>query len=379
MEFSKNFRFIFLAYDKVTAVKRLLTEKKPRLIYAFTNNESKRDVDISVVIPVYNQENVIAEVIDRLFRCIKSNFELIIIDDASTDSTCDRIIGSLQRMSFYGNLIKVQVYRNAFSKFETFCDSFGVNNALGKYCLEVQADMLIDDPGFDLRLISALEGNEKIALLSGRGVERLHPIIKHYKTLLGTDRIETRSIIKHILLRLMAQMNIARKPTASNLSSDNVARMGDRALKVYQHPTKIDFEFNGIAGRVGTELNNYLEPDFPKNLIYLGQTVMRGPLFFRLDTFRSLGNFDVDRFFQGFDDHDFCARAMVKGYQVGYCPVNFVSPLHLGTTRKKRSMHTEYLIVRNILRIRKNYLTSQLNDLELNALIGRSKNQIKYF
>ena len=43
--------------------------------------------DISVVLPVYNGEEHLAEAIDSILAQTFSNFEFIIIDDASTDRT----------------------------------------------------------------------------------------------------------------------------------------------------------------------------------------------------------------------------------------------------------------------------------------------------
>jgi glycosyltransferase involved in cell wall biosynthesis len=42
---------------------------------------------ISVVIPVYNAENFIADCLDSIFRCLVSNFEVVIVDGESLDAT----------------------------------------------------------------------------------------------------------------------------------------------------------------------------------------------------------------------------------------------------------------------------------------------------
>lgn len=357
----------------------LLRNPAPKLIHKLVGPAYKSQVEVSVILPVYNQAGPIQEVIRRVTSCLGSKFELIIIDDASTDSTIDQILESLHELSKVTNLVSARIFKNSFSRFETYCDNFGVNTATGRYCLEIQADMLIFDINFDMRLITALESNPDLALLSGRGVEPLLPIIDHYKSKLGTDRIETKSLFKHLLLRIRSHLKIvfSDKESKTLLTSPIESRAYDEGA--YLHPPKEDFVESGQAGRNGNELNSLLKSSFPKNLIYIGETVMRGPLFFNLETFRKIGNFDSQRFFQGFDDHDFCARAMCLGYQVGYCPINFVSPLHLGSTRKRRSVSTEILIFINILRIRKNYLASRLNSPDMLTLLRKSKNEIRSF
>lgn len=357
----------------------LLQNPAPKPIHTLVGPAYKSPIEVSVILPVYNQAGLIQEVIRRVTSCLGSKFELIIIDDASTDSTINQILESLEELSEITNLVGVRIFQNSFSRFETYCDNFGVNTATGRYCLEIQADMLVYDVNFDIRLIAALESNPDLALLSGRGVEPLLPIIDHYKSKLGTDRIETKSVFKHLLLRIRSHLKFVLPDIKSKTLITPPPELSTYGEGEYLHPRNEDFVECGQAGRNGNELNSLLKSDFPRNLIYIGETVMRGPLLFNLETFRKIGNFDSQRFFQGFDDHDFCARAMYLGYQVGYCPINFVSPLHLGSTRKRRSVSTEILILINILRIRKSYLASRLNSSDMFTLLRKSQNEIRRF
>jgi GT2 family glycosyltransferase len=85
---------------------------------------------------------------------------------------------------------------------------------------------------------------------------------------------------------------------------------------------------------------------------------MRGPLLFDKEKYLEIGGFNTDLFFLGYDDHDYCQRANSVQLRVGYTPVNFSSPLHLGATRKHRTALSEFLIFINILRIKKHRLSS---------------------
>ena len=48
-------------------------------------------IDISVIMPVFNEEKYLHEAIDSILHQTFDRFEFIIIDDASTDQT-DRIV-----------------------------------------------------------------------------------------------------------------------------------------------------------------------------------------------------------------------------------------------------------------------------------------------
>lgn len=55
----------------------------------------KKYPEISVCMPVYNREDYINECIDSILHQSFQNFEIIIVDDGSTDNTC-AIIKSYQ-------------------------------------------------------------------------------------------------------------------------------------------------------------------------------------------------------------------------------------------------------------------------------------------
>jgi GT2 family glycosyltransferase len=95
--------------------------------------------------------------------------------------------------------------------------------------------------------------------------------------------------------------------------------------------------------------------------IFVGETIMRGPLIIDLEKLKNIGCWDEGGFFQAYDDHDFCLRAYVLGgYRVGYVPISFASPTLDGTTRKKKSLLSEFSILSNLIRIRQSRKKSQL-------------------
>lgn len=85
---------------------------------------------ISVVMPTYNAEKYVAEAIESVLNQTFNNFEFIIVDDGSTDSTKSII------QSFKDNRIKlIENEHNFIASL-----NIGINNASGKYIARMDAD-----------------------------------------------------------------------------------------------------------------------------------------------------------------------------------------------------------------------------------------------
>ena len=87
----------------------------------------------SVIVPVYNRENMIASVIDSVVSQSYSSWELLLIDDGSTDSTaevCKRYAAQDERVRyFYKDNGGVSSARN-----------FGIREANGDYIVFLDSD-----------------------------------------------------------------------------------------------------------------------------------------------------------------------------------------------------------------------------------------------
>ena len=326
---------------------------RPILIFSRTNKQSTSDIILSVIVPVFNQEAIIESVILSIVENVTSHYELIIIDDASEDQTLAILNRILSRIDFdkYSNLLNIRLFHNSVSQFETRCDDFGIRNSLGNFCLEIQADMIIKDYGFDIRMLRAAEKFPKLAAISGRGVERIQPIVQRYRLTLGTDIATSTSIYRYLTLRskiyLKSKMNFfsEKRNKSKNFHTD-------LSKEYFQEQSVKDFKICGEAGRLGNKIELEFNPNFLEDrTIYFGETIMRGPMLINRKIYLQLGGFDTSQYFLGFDDHDFCFRAARKEFRVAYTPVHFSSPMELGSTRKKRSLLSEILIIANLVRI----------------------------
>lgn len=86
---------------------------------------------ISVIIPLYNAEKYIAKCIESILRQTYKNFELIIVDDGSTDNSYDRV------KNFHDDRI---VYLSKENGGVASARNMGLDHARGAYCVFVDAD-----------------------------------------------------------------------------------------------------------------------------------------------------------------------------------------------------------------------------------------------
>jgi hypothetical protein len=269
------------------------------------------------------------------------------------------------------------VYSYSTSAFETECDAFGFEAAQTAYLLEVQADMQITEYGFDSKLLAALEIFDDLIMISGRGIVPLTPIASEYRKTLGTDRAISPSLSHYILRRALIQVRNVFLAAKERLSKGSPTPPPDRSqiemkpakfrsegkdAEEELYPSQEVFQSTGTAGRVGLlieEIPSEGSLKFPQ--LWVGQTIMRGPLMIRTSMYRVIGGLDTQRFFQGFDDIELAWKAFRDhGYRCAFLPVGFLSPLAAGSTRRRRSLKSEWQILKNVLRIRRKWKSSAL-------------------
>jgi glycosyltransferase involved in cell wall biosynthesis len=323
------------------------------------------EVVVSVVIPCFNQAERIGRTLVGLSESMSSVFELIVIDDASTDGTVHEVLSSLEQLAEINNLGRLRLLRMHRSSFETECDVVGFSVADGDYLLEVQADMEVDDPGFDGRMVRALASFDDLLMVSGRGTELFHPIAESYRRTQGSVVAHTDTLWGYVWSRVRHRaakplINWSHRNQPQPFRTIDVPPWEAVAQKIF--PDAQRFAETGEAGQLGNLVEVSLPLDHvPTDCVWLGQTVMRGPLMIDRDRLHRVGGLDDSRFFLGFDDHDLVIRAFLDhGLRCGYQPVVFRSPIEAGTTRKRRSLGTEAAILRQLLAIRTSRKSSAL-------------------
>ena len=141
---------------------------------------NKGDVTYSIVIPVYNQENIILRNLKSIIKNTLDNYEIIIILDFCFDNTESKLLTFLESTHFSKkNLIQITVLVNHEKPlFETKCDNIGFKRSIGKYCLEIQSDMEMTQYGYNRELVKPFLKYENVIGVSGRCA---HTIFGGYK------------------------------------------------------------------------------------------------------------------------------------------------------------------------------------------------------
>jgi glycosyltransferase involved in cell wall biosynthesis len=93
---------------------------------------SKNEIAISVILPVYNGELYLKEAIDSILFQTFKHFELIIINDGSTDATA-AIISAYQDP-------RIVYFENEVNQKLVYCLNLGLSKCRGKYIARMDAD-----------------------------------------------------------------------------------------------------------------------------------------------------------------------------------------------------------------------------------------------
>jgi glycosyltransferase involved in cell wall biosynthesis len=132
-------------------------------------NFTREPIIYSVVMPVYNQESILVPNIQSVLECTQDSFELIVILDYCFDNSERSLLAFLKSLNPPSNLVQITVFKNAdLPLFETKCDNIGFRFATGTYCLEIQADMKMTEPGYNLHLVKPFLQYDNIIAVSGR-------------------------------------------------------------------------------------------------------------------------------------------------------------------------------------------------------------------
>lgn len=165
--------------------KKLLSDlfNKNKTTCYICNRNMKKNIDISIIIPVYNNEEFISLCLDSILNNkTKFIYEIIVVNDGSTDKT--GIILDQYKLK-YSNIINVIHQKNGgVSK----ARNVGINNANGKYISLLDSDDYLDDNYIEMMLNTAIEKKADIVRCGNVDVKKGIIISKHiskYEEIIG--------------------------------------------------------------------------------------------------------------------------------------------------------------------------------------------------
>ena len=107
------------------------------------------DKFLSIVIPAYNSEKYIEKNLMFLSRQTSNNFEVIVVDDGSTDNTCEVSEACLENFKINHRVIRCEENRG-----QSVARNIGINYSRGKYILFLDSDDFAEN-----NLVQILERN----------------------------------------------------------------------------------------------------------------------------------------------------------------------------------------------------------------------------
>ncbi len=123
--------------------------------------DQSRSPKVTIMIPTYNQESFIEEAVNSALMQTYPNLEVIVGDDASTDSTADIVSGiddgRLTLIRNPCNLGRTKNYRNLL-----------YNHASGDYVVNLDGDDYYTDPEFITAAVNLIGNDPNVVIVAAR-------------------------------------------------------------------------------------------------------------------------------------------------------------------------------------------------------------------
>ena len=110
---------------------------------------------VSIIIPNYNKGRLVRHSLDSLIRQTSGDWEAIVVDDCSTDSSWDFI------QEYVAKDERIKVYRNEANRGGNYSRNFGAKKAQGKYLIFLDSDDWLEDDCIENRVEEFEKGTNR--------------------------------------------------------------------------------------------------------------------------------------------------------------------------------------------------------------------------
>ncbi len=272
------------------------------------DSKNSSESEIYICIPIKNQGDGIFQILNVLFESVPCKFSVGVVLDNCTDDTEAEVLKFIsERAKRHKRLQRFDLLSSDGELFEATCENLLFQFCQEKYFMSLQADIYMIDDSFINRSVKAFDQNSNLLGISGRAIVGY-----------GLNQNMAQNLVIRVLVNLpnLIAPKVWKKRRLGPASSRE-GYFGDSS----RHP---DSSMQFSARQLKT--------------IYPGQAIIRGPLIWRSEYFKRLGEFDDLAYFLGRDDCDLCLRGWLRyKYFVAYLPCrSYSNPLE-GTTRKPRA------------------------------------------
>lgn len=144
---------------------------------------------VSIIMPTYNSEKIVCNSINSVLKQTYKNFELIIIDDASSDATI--------KMVNQFNDKRIKVLQQNVNSGAAYTRNAGIKQAKGRFLAFIDADDLWEEDKLEIQLKTMIKNKMAFTYTSYKRVDESGNSIGYIKV---TKKISYKELLKNTII-----------------------------------------------------------------------------------------------------------------------------------------------------------------------------------
>ena len=152
---------------------------------------------ISIIIPVFNRENVLKATLESVLQQTYNNWECILVDDNSTDNSTNVIMDFINLDSRFSLYLRSETSK---PKGVSSCRNIGLDKAKGKYVIFLDSDDLLIETCLENRLNFSKKNNDAdvwVFKMQEFNEKELKKICNHYPNNIEDEKQYLKMILRY--------------------------------------------------------------------------------------------------------------------------------------------------------------------------------------